>query len=410
MGDKESELERRMNTSLRKLAPRNLRLPHRVMDKLWRFVEIWRYARKVASENGLSTFRILGEQTLLKEFHSVSRYSYYLYRLFDPDLSWEEKKTYLVDDKDDYAPAKVRLWSLLAPEKYRFLYDNKLVFNRFFSSLGFPLAKIYGVYNPVFGYTTDGRNLRNASDLGDWLQTSGVQEFVFKPLEGTQGHKILVFVGRTADDPGEFVTLDGDTYDVERIVASTKEDAVLKTSNPGADTRSYLIEQRIRQHPDLTALIGPTLCCIRVQTIITLEGTPRIIAAVFKVQPDPIGVDHLMHGAVGAWVDLDSGVLGRGRTRRDLAYISLVPGTNTPFVGFQLPYWPEVRDLALRAAAAFPWVRSVGWDIAISEQGPVLIEGNERWSTSLIQMPAPHGLMTGEFKALYEALRRGEGA
>lgn len=38
----------------------------------------------------------------------------------------------------------------------------------------------------------------------------------------------------------------------------------------------------------------------------------------------------------------------------------------------------------------------------------MLVEGNERWSTSLIQMPAPHGLMSGEFKALYEALSEGE--
>lgn len=396
---------------LRRLAPRHLRrLSERVAREPQRAVGTLRYASKVASENGLSTFRILGEQALLKRFHSVSRYSYYLYRLFDPDIPWEEKKNYLVDERDDYAPAKVRLWSLLAPEKYRALYDNKLIFNRFFSSLGFPLAKIYGIYDPALGHTVDGRSLRDAADLRDWLQTSEVQEFVFKPLEGTQGHKILVFAGRAADDPSKFVTLDGDTYDAERIIASTREDTVLRVSNPGAETRSYLIEQRIRQHPKLTALIGQTLCCARIQTIITLEGEPRIIAAVFKIQPNPVGVDQLMHGAVGAWVDLDSGVLGRGRTRRELAYISLVPGTNTPFVGFQLPYWSEAKDLALQAAAAFPWARSIGWDIAFSEQGPVLIEGNERWSTSLIQMPAPHGLMTGEFKALYEALRKSEGA
>jgi hypothetical protein len=380
------------------------------MHRPRRVVEGWRYARKVARENGLSTSRNLLKQTLLKEFHSVSRYSYYLYRLFEPGISWEEKKTYLVDDKDDYAPAKVRLCSLLAPEKYRSLYDNKLIFNRFFSSLGFPLAKIYGVYNPVFGYTVEGRSLREAQDIREWLQTFGVQEFVFKTLEGTQGHKILVFVGWAADDPNKFVTLDGDTYDAGRLVASTKEDAVLKVSNPGAETRSYLIEQRVRQHPELAALIGHTLCCARVQTIVTLDGRPKIVAAVFKVQPDPVGVDQLMYGAVGAWIHLESGVLGRGRTRRDLSYISLVPGTNTPFVGFQLPYWSEAKDLAFRAAAAFPWVRSVGWDIAFSEQGPVLVEGNERWSTSLIQMPASHGLMTGEFKALYEALCRGVGA
>src|SRR3712207_2836179 len=214
----------------------------------------------------------------------------------------------------------------------------------------------------------------------------------------------------SSDLPGRPVGLDGEVYDARRLVAHAKEDAALKAGNPGADTRSYLIEERIRQHPDLTALIGPTLCCVRVQTIVTLEGESRIIAAVFKLQANSIGVDHLIHNAVGAWVDLDSGALGRGRTRGDLEYVSVLQGAEASFVGFRLPYWPELKDLALRAAAAFPWVRSVGWDIAISEQGPVLVEGNERWAISLVQMPAPHGLMTGEFKELYEALRRGEGS
>src|SRR3954465_15742430 len=140
---RQAEWERPMIPNFRSLLPRVLqRLPRRAI-KPGRVVGDWRYARKVPSESGLSTLRILGEQALLKRFHSVSRYSYSLYRLFDPGVSWEEKKKYLVDEEDDYAPAKVRLWSLLAPEKYRALYDNKLVFNRFFSSLGFPLAQIY---------------------------------------------------------------------------------------------------------------------------------------------------------------------------------------------------------------------------------------------------------------------------
>ena len=382
--------------------------PWQATSKPRRAAEAWHCAKKVAAENGLSPARIFREQLLLERLHSVNRYSYYLYRLFDPSIPWDEKQNYLLDYEEDYAPYKVRLWSLLAPERYRCLYDNKLVFNRFFGSLGFPLAKVYGVYDPVHGLTTDGGNLRDAPNLRDWLRASGVQEFVFKPVEGTQGHNVLVFTGRAAEDPDKLLALNGDVYDAERLIASTNDDAALKAGNPGADTRSYLIEQRIRQHPELRGLVGEVLCCIRVQTIVTLEGVPKIIAAVLKLQPNSVGVDHLIHGAIGAWVDLDSGTLGKGRTRAHLDYISAIPGANRPFVGFQVPCWPEVRDLAVRAAAAFPWVRSVGWDIAVSEGGPVLVEGNERWSTSLIQMPAPHGLMTGEFKALYEALSEGE--
>jgi Sugar-transfer associated ATP-grasp len=402
-----------MIANLRRLSPADFRgLARRVAREPHRMAEGWRCARKVASENGLSALRLFGEQILLEKFFSINRYSYYLYRLFEPGLSWEEKKTYLADDyySEERGEANLRLWALLAPEKYRGLYDNKLAFNRFFGSLGLPLAEVYGVYDPVYGRTLDGRRLRDAHDLRRWLATSGVEEFVFKPVEGAEGHKILVFCGRESGDPDRLVTLDGDVYDAERLVASTKEDAALRAGNPGADTRSYLIERRIRQHPELTALVGQTLCCIRVQTIVTLEGEPRIIASVCKLQPNPVGVDHLIHNAVGAWVDPDSGALGRGRTRGDLDYVSVLPGTETPFVGFRLPYWSEVKGLALRAAAAFPWVRSVGWDIAISERGPVLVEGNERWAVSLVQMAAPHGLMTGEFKALCEALREGGGA
>jgi hypothetical protein len=129
------------------------------------------------------------------------------------------------------------------------------------------------------------------------------------------------------------------------------------------------------------------------------------VAAVFKLQPKPIGVDQLIYGAVGCWVDLETGVLVRGRTRESLQDTTVIPGTATPFVGFQLPDWPEMKALALRAAEAFPWARSIGWDIAPSDHGPVLIEGNEEWSPSLIQIPAPYGLMTGEFERVYRSLR-----
>ena len=108
--------------------------------------------------------------------------------------------------------------------------------------------------------------------------------------------------------------------------------------------------------------------------------------------------------AVGCWVHLDSGRLGRGRTRSDRGDTTVIPGTDRSFLGFELPHWPAVKDLALRAAAAFPWARAIGWDIAITESGPVLLEGNERWSPSLIQMPAPGGLMRGELEALRNSL------
>lgn len=377
----------------------------RGVSRLRRVARVWRRAREAAEQNGSSTWRILREQVVLKNGYALDRWAYYQYRLFDPAIPFEEKTRYLPDDRE----SNRQLWSLLTPDKYRCLYDNKLIFNGFFRALNFPLAEVYGVFDPLFGYTRNGRSLRSPADLQGWMESSGAGGFVFKPLEGIQGHMVLVFVGPSADHPGKFVTLAGESYDAEEIVASTANSARLERSNPGANTRSFLIEERLRPHPELVRFIGSTLCTIRVQTIIAVDGMPRIVAAVFKLQPKPVGVDHLIHGAVGCWVDLETGVLGRGRTRGSLEYATLIPDTNTSFVGFRLPCWEETKDLALRAAGAFPWARSIGWDIALSDRGPVLVEGNERWSPSLIQLPAPHGLMTGELRALREALRNGNG-
>jgi hypothetical protein len=363
-------------------------------------VGAWRDARLVAARNGVSTFRILRELVVLNATRSLGLRPYFQYRLFDPALSREEKRRYLPDTPW----ANVRLWSRFNPKQYGCLYANKLIFNRFFSALGLPVARVFGVYDPLVGRTADGRSLRSMTDLREWLPSVATAGFVFKAIEGVRGHSILVFEGPTQQDPNRFSTIAGEVFDAERLVAFANDTALLKRHRPGSNRGAFLIEERIRPHPTLARFIGPTLCSVRFQTIIAVDGTARIIAAVFKLQPKPVGVDHLIYGAVGCWVDLDSGTLITGRTRDGLDDTTLIPGTEKSFIGFQLPDWDQAKALALRAADAFPWTRSIGWDVAMSERGPVLIEGNEEWSPSLIQMPAPHGLMTGEFAELYHAL------
>jgi hypothetical protein len=328
--------------------------------------------------------------------------TYFHYRLFDPKLTRAAKRRYLPE-----APkANERLWETLTPSDYRCLYDNKLIFHRFFSSIGLPLAALFGVFDPEVGRTEEGRPLRTATDLAELLRRSAEDGFVLKPAEGVRGHLTLVFSGPCADARDTYVTLGGERYDAAALVAATRRTQALKAQAPKARLSSFLIEERLRPHPELADFIGPTLCTARVLTIIARDGSPRIAGSVFKVQPSAVGVDHLLHGAVACWIDPETGALGPGRTRTHCHYITTVPGTDRPLVGYRLPLWPQVKELALAAAMAFPWARAIGWDIGVAERGVVLIEGNERWSPSLLQLPAPHGLMDGELAALYRERRR----
>jgi hypothetical protein len=357
----------------------------------------WRDSAAIAREQGVSRLAILVEALTLAGRGRMAVDTYFHYRLFDRGLTPAAKRRYLSE-----APkANNRLWSALTPRAYGCLYNNKLIFHRFFAAAGLPLATLFGVFDAQVGRTEDGRSLRTASDLTALLGRRGNDGFVFKPAEGVRGHLTFVFKGAVPDRPGTYETLDGRCFDAAALVAASHMTTALEVQAPDAKVSSFLVEERIRPHPELAEHIGPTLCTARVLTIVARDGSPRLVGAVFKVQPRAVGVDHLLYGAVASWIDPEAGTLGPGRTRTHFDYVTVVPGTARPLVGYRLPLWPEVKQLALDAAAAFPFARAIGWDIAISDRGAILIEGNERWSPSLLQLPAPRGLMDGELEALY---------
>ena len=61
------------------------------------------------------------------------------------------------------------------------------------------------------------------------------------------------------------------------------------------------------------------------------------------------------------------------------------PDTGIVFDGYELPYIGEAIDLAKAFHSHFKNIHSIGWDIAITENGPCFIEGNDNWEISLVQ-------------------------
>ena len=60
--------------------------------------------------------------------------------------------------------------------------------------------------------------------------------------------------------------------------------------------------------------------------------------------------------------------------------------TGIKFDGFEIPYWDEIKKMVLEAALVNDKVNIVGWDVAISKDGPVIIEGNRGPGFDLVQV------------------------
>jgi len=153
----------------------------------------------------------------------------------------------------------------------------------------------------------------------------------------------------------------------------------------------YLVQERAKNHRAIEDLGNGALSTVRILTALDEEEKPEIIGAVLKMAVGRnVTTDNVHAGAIAAPIDIEHGSLGQatysGFDPRK-AWIDRHPESGARITGRTLPMWDELRGLALKAHSAFGEWMIVGWDIAILENGPILVEGNCGADLDLIQRP-----------------------
>ncbi|MGJ8639609.1 MAG: sugar-transfer associated ATP-grasp domain-containing protein [Opitutaceae bacterium] len=154
----------------------------------------------------------------------------------------------------------------------------------------------------------------------------------------------------------------------------------------------YLCERFIVQHPDLERLNPSCLNTLRIMTYLDKKTQNVDIWGVFLRLGVGGEVDNLAAGGIAAEVGSDGIVTSPGVFKNPFKEkVSNHPLTKEKVVGFQVPFYHEAIELAVVAAKRVEKVRSVGWDVAITADGPCLIEGNDNWCMTLFQITSNSG-------------------
>ena len=153
-----------------------------------------------------------------------------------------------------------------------------------------------------------------------------------------------------------------------------------------------LAEEYVVQHPDMNELSPSGLNTVRIITQID-KGQVDFLGARLRISVNSM-VDNMAAGNLAAPVDISTGRVNGPGVYSDITKSDqpVHPITGVQIIGFQIPFWPEVCHMARDAALFDTRNRSVGWDIAITEDGPELIEGNHNWCKLLWQLPVKKGL------------------
>jgi hypothetical protein len=159
------------------------------------------------------------------------------------------------------------------------------------------------------------------------------------------------------------------------------------------NTGNDIVEQYVEQHDELNRLSPSGLNTLRIFTIINNEGKVDILGARQRITVNS-HIDNLAAGNMACDVDLATGkIIGPG-VYSDITKTDSYkhPITGIELIGFQIPRFAEAIDLVTRASLFDTSNKTIGWDVAITNKGVELIEGNHNWCKLLWQLPVKTGM------------------
>jgi hypothetical protein len=265
------------------------------------------------------------------------------------------------------------------------IVSDKSVFYLYCRALGLRAPELLAiVHRDGDGWSRPHRVLR---DHEDWEAAVAdlPDEWVVKPSTGYGGRGVRVLTrrdGLLVEPTGRAVTA-GELW---RQLRSDRE------------FDCFVVQERLRNHPDLVALGGgdETLHTVRIVTLVGRHGEVEVLWATLKLGVSGTGVDNIAHGTTGNAarpVDAENGRLGAVHAPGPGGY-GMVEAASPPVANGgppRIPHWEEARALACDAARHFPPLRTLGWDVAITPTGPMIVEGNAHWGAE--QTPRMGGVL-----------------
>ena len=150
------------------------------------------------------------------------------------------------------------------------------------------------------------------------------------------------------------------------------------------------LEELVVQHPEINKLCDKSVNTMRIMTF-NDNGNPRIIWMGLRVGNGVNAVDNFHAKGMGVNIDINTGKLVGNAIDKDLNEFEEHPKSHVKFDGFQIPCFEEAKQMVLKASLRSDKILVVGWDVAISENGPVIIEGNRRPGFDLVQVLSNRG-------------------
>lgn len=333
------------------------------MSKLQHICSKLSRLKKVAKVNDKNVCEILKDFNALRSEKLVSFQEYSNYRL--ANRSSEFRETFL-----SYAKAET-YWDILNPKKYACLARDKYISHCLLDTLGIPTSTLIAYYNPESASITE-KMVFDYDKLAEVLRASGYKTFVIKPAtDSAHGEGVIV---------------------CRELIQSGKELIVRRTNGSKIYLRELLgsipllFETLISQTEEFSTFNKSSLNTVRIMTALYPDHSVRVFAGFIKIGRQGSDVDNAGSGGnIDCGVNVETGQLYNPvqfNSWEDIIKIKEHPDSKAQLDGYYIKDWKKIKERLQYFQGLIPQLKTIGWDVAITESGPVIVEINNWWDTT----------------------------
>jgi len=140
--------------------------------------------------------------------------------------------------------------------------------------------------------------------------------------------------------------------------------------------RAYIFQTLMLPHPEIAKIIGPSVSSVRMFVFSDEDGCD-LFRASWKIPATANDADNFWrNGNMLAGIDGATGRIVKTllRTPSGTEPIDAHPVTGASFQDLTFPHWDQMRATVLAAAVNLPGCHFQGWDVALTDRGPILVE------------------------------------
>lgn len=256
----------------------------------------------------------------------------------------------------------------LNPIKYYSLARNKYLTHKILENTGVRKAELYCYYQPEGKVIASDEIANNTQDVYRILKKKHVAQCVVKTTESSHGDNVYV--------------VNHIDYGNDDCIITLFNNEIVKFSDIIGET-PLIFESVIRQTAQFASFNESSVNTIRFMTVLYPDNKARLAGIWMKFGRAGRCVDNAGSGGnVDACVDMTEGEIKyvtEFNGWRNVKAISHHPDTGTLLEGVKIEKWNDIVEQVLHFQECFPYCKAAGWDIAITDEGPIVIEVNDFW-------------------------------